>query len=231
MITAVIPTHNRYSVNLANLLCSLHQQVEVELDIIVVDTSDDIITRVCNRALCRDFQTDYMALPRRSFWKARSLNIGLAAVDSRYAACIDVDMYLHPEFMKTAIAHFRHQEAFVLALCGYLPAGSALGDWEVMRQMAYQEEVSRRRSPGGVQIARTTWFKRVGGYDEKFSASDGVDVDMLVRARKDGLVEVWLEDPLLVMHQWHPPSPLKGVDSDKFNADPAVVIARDWLAW
>lgn len=232
-ITAVIPTHNRRSTNLANLLRSLVGQDDFKVDIIIIDTSDDIIYQTANRAISTAYCAHYMRLPRRDFWKARSLNIGIAASDGRYTMCVDADMYIHPEFLSTVAGHFHDREVqpFIMAVCGYLPDNFAVGDWDEMRAKASEREVSRRLSPGGIQLARTSWFKKVGGYDEKFTAIDGVDTDMMVRARKYGLEEVWVEDPVMVMHQWHPKSDLKGMDSHKFSADPEVYINKDWLAW
>lgn len=151
----------------------------------------------------------------------------------KYTMCIDADMILHPEFLNRAKVHFRNQEIqpFIMAVCGYLPQDCDYTNWDAMVALAHQTEVSRRLSPGACQLARTSWFKRAGGYDEKFHGVDGVDDDMMVRARKDKLEEVWIEDPIMILHQWHERSTLKGLDSDKFSVDVPVIIERDWLIW
>lgn len=228
-LTIVIPIHNRSSENLMRLLCSIHMQYGTHAqDVIVVDTSDSNVQQRAYRAICKNL-ANHVLLPRRDFWKAKSLNIGLNMSVTKFTMFIDADMLLHLNFLDTVRASMS-ADPFIMAICGYLPE-NATGPWDTLMELAQGGEISRRLSPGACQMARTDWFKKVGGYNEIFHGPDGVDDDMMVRARKDELDEIWIENPPMLLHQWHERSPLKGLDSDKFTADPEVIITRDWLSW
>ena len=62
---------------------------------------------------------------------------------------------------------------------------------------------------GAAQCTTREWFFKVGGYDERMELYGAMDNDMTVRAEKDGLNIVWVEEgEMLHMHHkivWNNP--------------------------
>jgi hypothetical protein len=223
-LTVVVAVHNRDG--LKNFIHTIIAQESGQPSVIVVDSSPDSLDRTLNWYLtgwAKDHY--YLERPSDQFSKSKSLNAGLCEVTTKFTMFTDVDMMFHWDFFNV-LSQMMGDNRFILAVAGYLPPDAPRhdihGHWDELVSLAKQGEISHRLSLGACQCASTEWFKSVGGYDLNFKNLGGVDVNMLVRARKAGFEEVWIDD-LMLLHQWHPKSELKGLDSHLFTPDVSII--------
>lgn len=222
-ITVCAMVNNRHDSRISNFLISLTNQTITPDNVIICDTSNDLSLQRTSYTLCEDVSAVHISLPLPILGKTRGLNACLAKSETEYTLFTDIDLYFHPVFIETVLSIIA-PEIFVQAICAYLPPDANLSlPWDsLLKQASAFHEISHRFSPGACQATSTSWFKSVGGYDERFNGLSGPDDDMMVRARKAGLYDVWIDD-VLIFHQWHPTSKWKGMDSALFSADPEII--------
>ena len=68
---------------------------------------------------------------------------------------------------------------------------------------------------GACQFTVSSWFKKVRGYDQNMFMWGGMDNDLVLRAKADGLKIKWIHSMTSILHQWHPI--LKSKDSTSKN--------------
>ena len=67
-------------------------------------------------------------------------------------------------------------------------------------------------------MAPTKWYKEVGGFDERYLGWGCFDSDIVKRAIKDGLKQVWVnERGVKMIHIWHPTRKSKNPEIVKRN--------------
>ncbi len=232
MITVVAMVHQRHDSRIERFIRSLQCQSTPPFEVIIVDTSPGEEDQFASKQMCR--AVTHISVPTAKIDKSLALNIGLRAAISQYTMFTDIDILFHPEFIYTLEGMFKAvPEAFVQAITGYLPSACATEDWDemVMLMKRYDKEISHRLSPGACQAARTQSFLDIHGYDERFSHLGGMDDDLMVRIRKAGLENLWI-DNLMTVHQWHEKSAFSGMDSHLFDADPPLVAnGEGWGTW
>ena len=232
MITVVAMVHQRHDGRIERFIRSLQRQSTPPFEVIVVDTSPSEVDQMVSKQACRGLT--HISTPSAKINKSLALNIGLKAVRSQYTMFTDIDILFHSDFISTLKGMFKViPEAFVQALTGYLPPTCATENWDEMLALVkqYGKEISHRLSPGACQAARTQSFLDIHGYDERFSNLRGMDDDLMVRMRKAGLENLWI-DNLMTVHQWHDRSAVSGMDSHLFHADPPLVAnGEEWGIW
>lgn len=235
MISIVTMTHNRGIIRLDNLLKSLEWQTLMPDKVVVVDTGTLSIQMI--KGVCEKHKVTYLQVPMKQFNMGLAFNLGIQECESDYVATCPVDMAYSPEFIERA-SECVDNWSFVLAKCGYLPyefnIDALMNRWGTAVEVAKQSEISEKLSPGAFQCFPRWWLNEMHGYNEIFTGPDGVDVDIIVRARKYGLEEKWLEfdESTQALHQYHERSELKGVGSEKFTVDvPVKVNVEGWGKW
>ena len=232
MITVVAMVHQRHDWRIEQFIRSLQRQSALPFEVIIVDTSPGEADQMASKQMCRS--VTHISVPTTKLNKSLALNIGLRTVRSRYTMFTDIDILFHPEFIYTLEKMFEAvPEAFVQAITGYLPLVCETEDWDKMLVLVkqYGKEVSHRFSPGACQAAQTQSFLNIHGYDERFSCLGGMDDDLMVRIRKAGLENLWI-DNLMTVHQWHEKSAFSGMDSHLFSANPPFIAnGEGWGTW
>ena len=232
MITVVAMVHQRHDGRIERFIRSLERQSSPPFEVIVIDTSPSEVDQMASKQMCR--AVTHVSAPGAKIEKSRALNIGLRKVKSQYTMFTDIDILFHPEFLSKLGEMFKMvPEAFVQAVAGYLPPACATENWEEMATLvkSYGHEVSHRFSPGACQAARTQVFLDIHGFDERYAQLGGMDDDLMVRVRKFGLQNHWIDEMLLV-HQWHDKSAAAGLDSHLFTPEtPIVANGEEWGKW
>jgi hypothetical protein len=235
-ISFVVMTWNRGGQRVTNLLQSLLcYQIEAAHEVVLVDTSDDaeIAKDVARRARIFE-QCHLIHAPRASLHKSWALNVGIKATDpgAAFVAATDIDFM----FGRHAVHVLRRRARpgrFVLAQPLRLPRDADISDpfsSENYRALAMQATWwGYTGGPGTLQCAARDWWFKVHGYDERYAEGlGGMDDDMLLRARRDGLhIERLTFEEAMPLHQWHEPSPFKGQLHGRVASGPGVVANPD----
>ena len=208
-----------YNTRCFYLLKSLIESHDVaELSISIVDTTpgyEDFTVCMVDMSHSRiggDFRYPKIMHSLSVFNKSRALNHGLSLVKPKYTYTMftDIDFIFHPNAIKT-IVDAMSEDRMVLGIASYLAKTPEYPfDWDEIVSAPLEKPRERKLSPGTIQVAPTSWFRRIGGYDESYEGGlGGMDDEMKRTAMEDGLELYWIEEPLF-FHCPHPRSPLKG---------------------
>ena len=232
----MVMTWNRGGQRVTNLLRSLLcYQMEPAHELVLVDTSDDpaIANDVARRARlfehCRLIQA-----PQESLYKSWALNVGIKATHpgAEFVAATDID-FMFGSRMTHILRRTARAGRFVLAQPLRLPKDANLSDpfsGENYRALAMKATWwGHTGGPGTLQCAARDWWFKVHGYDERYAEGlGGMDDDMLLRARRDGLrIERLTFEEAMPLHQWHEPTAFKGQLHGRVASGPGVVVNPD----
>jgi len=229
-ITVIAMTWNRDVYRLSNLLWILAHQSLVPDQVIIVDQSPDQIMQLAALQVCDDYSVAHVSMPSDTFSMPKAFNKGLELVTSEYVMFTGIDMMFSEDFIKI-LSQRLSPNSFVNAMMGYYPEHFFMGNdnffdhWGAITRLCDPSLITRALSPGACQAMSTSWIRMVNGYDERYSGGlGGIDDEMRSRAVKCGLNITWIEwGESQVIHQWHKESPLKGVTSHLFDANPPMV--------
>lgn len=211
-ISVVIPIRNRAGLRLENCLDSLRTQTAVDpaqVEIILSDfgsgpESAAEIARIAQKHQARVVRTE-----AASYWnRSEALNRGLWEARAPISFCTDADMIFEPNFLSVVSATLRaiDNRGMVVSRCWDLPDLGAEKRWTKEHYPELKEKATIRPTggTGACQATLTEWFRKVGGYDEKYIFWGFEDSDMFFRARKDGLSPCWIHEQTSMLHQYHP---------------------------
>ena len=134
--------------------------------------------------------------PLDVFNKSKSLNHGLSFVKSEYVMFIDIDFIFHPNAI-SSIKNVMSENRMILGIADYLAVTPEHPfDWNGLVTVASGLPRVEMHSPGAIQVAPTTWFRKVGGHGEEYD-------DVKNGTATDGLELYWIEEPLF-FHCPHP---------------------------
>ncbi len=116
-ISVLLPVHNNSNL-IKTTIISLHEQINVKLQIIVInDGSDDNIKLICQELLQNNLIHEFINLEARS-GKAAALNIGLKFVKYPIVLSTDVDVSFDKDALFQGCCYFN--DIHVGAVCGNL---------------------------------------------------------------------------------------------------------------
>jgi hypothetical protein len=210
----VVAVRNRSGQRPENFLRTLrHQTMPPDMvDITLVDYGSDPEHAQDLQDRCLDWRVRYIYLPVPSHLERRrglALNVGLRRMPEwcRVAMCTDIDMLFARDFlewvMRTQLAYPR-----ALTLCRFVdlrqeaisPETDVVAQFD---QIKTQGEYYDDSAVGPCLGAPRAWFHHIRGFDERLFGEDHDDTDIRWRNRRDGRIEVRLEDRTSLLHQWH----------------------------
>jgi len=220
-----------------NLLASLlvHQVIPAA-EFVIVDTSNDPAVAKDIARTCRRFdRARLIQRPQDTLRKSWALNIGIqaAASASRWVAVTDIDFMFGRHMTELILQLPATKRALLTVQPMRLPRDADLEApfeklaWEALCLSATWW--GRSGGPGALQCAERGWWYRVHGYDERFTGGlGGPDSDLIERALKDSISVVRFPfENSMAIHQWHEPSPLKGLTSHLMDVSRSVVANPD----
>jgi glycosyltransferase involved in cell wall biosynthesis len=211
-------TWNRGGQRVTNMLGSLLEyQVVKPREVVLVDTSDDKTIAVDVERRAGEFSgCKLVRRPRNHLYKSWALNIGIqnTSPESDWVATTDID-FMFGRKTTRILESTVTPKALLIGQALRLPRGAEIPR-TLDRQSYYALCMSatwwgRTGGPGTIQCAMRDWWFKVRGYDERFAEGlGGMDDDVIIRARNDGLhVKRLTFEQLRPLHQWHEPTNLK----------------------
>lgn len=209
-LTVVCFTSNisdRGTLRVKNFLYSINNQegVTVPPQVIIVDWSNDGSFKDIN-----EYAKTYKALAihaalQGDVWnKCISLNAGLNRVSTKFTMFTDIDYIFAPNFF--SVVQKRMSSSRML-ICRTHDSGKK-EDFSSYTKDQFNE-IKKRSKPhqrcgvGACQLAKTAWFREIGGYDERMQMWGVMDNDMVERAKRAGLEVKWIDKKTDIIHQWH----------------------------
>lgn len=210
-ISVIIPIRNRSGFRLENCLRSLRWQrlAPERVEVLISDfgSRDDEARNIA------DLASRYGARVVRSdtgeIWnRSKALNIAIREAHGEYVLCTDADMIFAESFVPTVLHRLTTSTKPVLVVCRCRDLPD-LGPERLFEREEYDALLARATlrqaaGTGACQAARTDWFHRIQGYDEKYLFWGFEDKDTLHRALKSGLSLSWIHDDTSMLHQHHP---------------------------
>lgn len=233
MIDIVIPIYNlrlRGYERLKWLLYSLSIQETKSLNsiYIVIGSNQDEFVRIKSIVSALPYKGVFIIHnPLREYCKPKLLNRGITAscLHSRAdrIACVDVDNIFSPDFFSYASGR---ENCLLLHKIQAMPKNAPISE-EIIREWQfpdYPDFPHGEFSCGAIQMAPKEWWQKVGGYDERLKGMGCEDVDIVLRAKRDELPVIWQFEGI-ILHQYHPPLPMRNFanNRDIVDNDPTII--------
>ena len=203
MLTIVLTNRNRDLNIVSNCLASLSKQTQPTFRLFLVDYGSDSKYLNNLKQLVAGYTfVELIACPvTHQLWnKSRAINIALRKTDTPYFLVGDIDLIFHPEFVNKALDAIQHDAAiyFKYAFLSRETAAKAL-EFE-----AYAIDFLGGEAITGTTLFKTDILKQLNGYDEFYHGWGAEDTDIHIRLRQAGHTVRFIDDAILIKHQWHP---------------------------
>ncbi|MBK9264074.1 MAG: glycosyltransferase family 2 protein [Polyangiaceae bacterium] len=243
LLSVVIPIRNRSGVRLENCLRSLRWQEAIPCDrveIVLSDFGSAPEHREAVQRAARNYDATVHYTPTSDLWnRSRALNIGIKRANGEYTFCTDADMVFSPNFFKTLMDTQVQVGGHGLLMCQCHDLGEETGERVIDSQELEALKKSATLRPtygmGGCQCAKTQWFHRIRGFDERYTYWGSEDKDLGRRAEIDGRVIKWITESAYMLHQWHPTAQfdkpwLVKKNRMRFKLT-SWIVRKNWFGW
>lgn len=173
-VTVYLPTHER-AAQLETAVRSVLAQDYADFELIVVDdASSDATPRVLERLAAADARLRVLRTAQ-SVGPARARNLAIREACGEFVTGLDDDDLMTPERLRTLLAAYREEYAFVCS--AYRLAGPG-GERRVgaRRALIRLADLLHRNVVGNQVLTRTERLRELGGFDEGFVASEDYDL-------------------------------------------------------
>lgn len=206
LISVVIPTHNRSDALALTLEHLSRQQATVSWEVVVVnncctDDTDGVFARA------------ELPVPKRLIHEplagaGRARNAGAAAATGEYLLFLDNDVLVEPGFIQGhAEALVAHPGCWIVGQLVNLPEQELTPFGKFRRTLfPYDPPGTPPRTATGLtaqnfSVPRPV-FQQFGGFDETFGIASVEDLDLALRARKQGKQILYVPDLMGVHNDW-----------------------------
>ena len=203
MITLVLTYRNRDLCIVKNCINSLNFQSHKAFNVILVDYGSEAIYANPLQELVSNYSfiTLITCPVQGQLWnKARAINIALKQTKNPFFIVGDIDLIFHPNFIEKALK-LNSQEQSIYFKVGFL------NEVESKKNSAFEEYKVKHYSSEeatGITLFYTNTLKEINGYDEFYNSWGAEDTDVHLRLRNQNKKVVFLEEEILLLHQWHP---------------------------
>lgn len=225
-VTIVIPTWN-YADKVGRAIKSaLAQDYELLEAVVVVDdgSDDDGATeRLVKELMEKDRRLMYRRQENQGVAAAR--NAGIAAVSTKYSACLDADDALEPGFLSACVQELEADRALGVAytrLRWIKPDGSTgISEWP--GEFNYDEQLKRQNQIPTACVFRREAWERLGGYRQRYApgGAGAEDAEFWLRMGAYGWNAKLVKGDPLFIYSWESGR----VSGDKDYREP------DWTRW
>ena len=131
--------------------------------------------------------------------RSHALNIGIRNSQTEYVFTADIDLLFDPDFTAHLEGLMNHHDA-VFMPCYLLP--KKFDRWNDYFKLKNFEKTTEQGK--GLSLIKTSILKEIQGYDEFYNYWGREDNDLYNRLVSMNINPVFIHDPCLLYHQWHP---------------------------
>ncbi len=206
-LSMVFGFRNRDLNRIKNCLDSLQHQTVNDFEVVFVDYGSDqaiaiqIQLLVESYTFCRYIYSDTRGYP----WnRSHALNTGIRLSEGEYIGTSDIDMVFASDFIEKLLDEVLPNRV-INALCYFTP--NHFSDYDNLSQNQHLFTPSTKGSRGALICMSKKLYHDIGGFDEYYCYWGFEDTDIIERTINIlGKENYWLECPILLYHQWHPPT-------------------------
>lgn len=205
MLTIAITNRNRDLRIIENCLNSLANQSNINFKVILVDYGSEIayLEELSEKLIQYNF-VEFISCPvQYQLWnKSRAINIALKRTSTKFFLVGDIDLIFHSDFINKCLNYINDYDAIYFKY-------AFISREESKKNKTFDEyEIDFF---GGKEITGTTLFvsetlKILRGYDEFYHGWGAEDTDIHIRLNNFGRKISFIDNEVLIKHQWHPKS-------------------------
>ena len=175
----------------------------------VIDYNSKIINKKIYKSIVASFPTvTFIEVIKDTdvFSAARMHNIAIKQTNSDYLIFTDVDILPSRNAYEVVEDELiKNPQAILMCARRDLPVESHNPDVDFIKDFElWAKKGIYHPGPGSFMCLSVWWLKEVNGFDEFYKGWGTYDVDMQRRAKKDGLIEIWLDTKMNLLHIYHP---------------------------
>ncbi|MDP5200680.1 glycosyltransferase family 2 protein [Flavobacterium sp. DG2-3] len=217
MISIVLTNRDRDLRIVERSLASLDIQSDKDFKVFLVDYGSkvDYIDKLKELTKAFIFVELIVCPVQGQLWnKSRAINIALKKTKSPYFLVGDIDLMFHPDFIEISKGLVNNKKIYYFQYGFLSPEESKEGkdfdDYKV--DFLGNDEVT------GTTLFPTDVLMSVNGYDEFYHGWGAEDTDIHLRLKNAGLSVIFIDEKLLVKHQWHPKAYRSKNSSNPFHS-------------
>lgn len=171
---------------------------DIRSQFLLVDYGSQSTNSANYENICKDLGIRYLKTYTEGLpWsRARALNTGIRAANTKYITTTDVDMLFasNPYEEIESLIKQNSGKTVYYAMSYWLPKNGDIN----------KAECAGVSAKGGFQFLEKATAEELGGYDEKIKYWGIEDLDWGNRLQKHNVNVVWLSEANRIFHKWHP---------------------------
>lgn len=202
MMTILYIYRNRDLERVKRSLDSLVSQNNQEFKVVFIDygSSETRASEIADLILHYPFVAYHYSYCSLQPWsRAKAINIGLHFVTTDFVFIADIDMIFSSDFVQV-LQNIKNPKKTIFFKVGFLSKK------ETQTFKKFEDyEVTHESSSGaqGLSLFPTEALLSIRGFDEFFHLWGGEDQDVHARLKMIGLNVAFLDEKILMLHQWH----------------------------
>jgi glycosyltransferase involved in cell wall biosynthesis len=199
-VSVVMPTYNCASYIVRSVQSAIDQTYQ-DWEIIIIDDGSTDNTRQVLAPYLDLIQ--YIYQDNQGVAIAR--NRGCELAKGEFLAFLDADDFFLPEKLEKQVACFDANPTLNLVQTGWLMVGKkdegiyGVQPWKSAPKLDLETLILYKSVLSSAIMLRREWWKRLGGFDPRFSTSE--DLDFVLRLALKGCKSVWLQEVLTCYRQ------------------------------
>lgn len=202
MITVIYAYRNRGFERIKRSLDSLKIQTNKKFNVLFVDYGSSKSIKNRNHKLIANYSfVDYIYTYSidQPWNKSRALNIAIKKTKTQFVFIADIDMIFHNLFIEKLNVLKSDKKNFFFKV-GFLSQNESQNS---KKFEDYKINFVTNQEAKGLSLFYTKHLKNINGFDEFFHFWGSEDVDIHNRLNNVGISSVFIEDEILILHQWH----------------------------
>jgi hypothetical protein len=222
MITILYPYRNREIQRIKNSLDTLLNQSNTEFKVIFVDYGSSFEISENVQQLIKEYKfVEYVYSYNiyQPWSRSKAINIGLRFVNTEYVFIADIDILFHKDFISILYALKQPKTNYYFQV-GYLNNKESIPKKDFNDYKIISKSI---REGKGLSFFKLESLLSVNGFDEFFHFWGAEDQDIHERLKIQGDVEIFYDQEILLLHQWHPT--FESLKKDDLTLDPLLTDA------
>ncbi|MBC7523079.1 MAG: glycosyltransferase [Flavobacterium sp.] len=197
-------------------LLSLQNQTNVDFNVLFIDFGSNTTFSEQIQSELKNFdfvKYQYSYHQNKPWSRAKAINIGLKLVETEYVFVADIDMIFKENFVSTLHA-IKSPTKSIYFKVGFLNQAASEKDTSFEN---YKISFESQAGAQGLSLFPTQALKDIHGFDEFLHFWGAEDEDIHNRLKTFGLEEIFYNQEVLMVHQWH--EIYRKAESSKLSCD------------